>query len=59
LENGMEMNRIRVYNALGEIMLEDVNPTNILDVSSLNRGMYFYEVRLEDGEMLTSRFVKE
>ena len=53
---------IRVYNLLGRLMINEQNKlitnTHVVDVSSLQTGVYFIRISSENGTV-TKRFVKE
>lgn len=53
---------IRIYNLLGKLMINEPNKlianTLVLDVSSLQTGVYFVRINSENGTV-TKRFIKE
>ncbi len=55
--NGMEATEIRVYNALGQLVIKQAY-SNILQVAMLEAGVYLLEV-VSENESLTKRFVKQ
>jgi hypothetical protein len=61
LVNSEQLNRLRIVNAVGQVVYDDVNApkNNQLDVSGLENGMYFYEMTLTSGKRLTDRFIKQ
>ncbi|MPN43751.1 hypothetical protein SDC9_191311 [bioreactor metagenome] len=51
----VEINKIEVVNASGNIIIAIENPTTVLDLSNLNKGSYFVRFYTEKG--ITSRKV--
>jgi len=49
---------VRVLNVLGQIVSQQAFDTT-LNVSQLNSGVYFVEVKTADGQTLRKRFIKE
>lgn len=51
-------NFVRFYNNLGQLVLTITNPSNTIDVSSLQAGNYFINIVTDKG-VLNSKFIKE
>ncbi len=52
------INSIEVYNAQGMKILNNVNPTNQLDLTSLNAGVYFIKYTTSKNEIITKKITK-
>jgi hypothetical protein len=60
LVNSERLNRLSIYNAMGQLVYDQLAPKdNQLDVSDFEQGIYFYEMTLTNGRRLTDRFIKE
>ena len=55
---GFENTQTRVLNINGQELMLFENPTSKLDVSSLLAGIYFLEIKLENGQVATKKFLK-
>ncbi len=51
-----QVDKVEIYNALGQIVLSDVANNNV-NISSLNKGVYYMTVVVEN-EIVTTKFVK-
>ena len=60
LDNGM-INTVEVYNTFGQSLLTSIQKSvsTQLDVSTLNKGVYFVRISTTSGNVLVERFVKE
>ena len=54
---GRSLEKIRVFNTLGETIFAVVKPENSLDVSGLSEGLYFIEINSE-GKKSIQKFIK-
>jgi len=52
------LNRVEVYNSIGQRMMDLDHPDRVLDVSSLREGMYFLNVTDEEGMVHKAKFLK-
>ncbi len=43
-KNGININEIKIYNRLGQMVLQETRQTGVFDVSELRNGMYFVEL---------------
>ncbi len=50
--------RLRIFNLMGELQMDILNPKNEIDVSFLALGMYFIQLQTEKGSVV-NKFVKE
>lgn len=54
---GLKVIQMKIYNNLGQLMLE-ANNTNVLNVSSLSAGVYF--IKITDGiNFSTKKFIRK
>ena len=58
LAEGFENSHTRVLNINGQELLTVDNSTSKLDVSELLSGIYFLEIKLENGQIATKKFQK-
>lgn len=58
LNNNLETRLINIYNTLGQLVQENVNPNETIDVSALKSGPYFIKV-ISDKGSASSKFLKE
>ncbi|RYM33907.1 T9SS type A sorting domain-containing protein [Brumimicrobium glaciale] len=60
LDNGM-INKVEVYNTFGQSLLTSIQKSisTQLDLSTLNKGVYFVRISTTSGNVLVERFVKE
>jgi hypothetical protein len=54
----MIMTSISIYNALGQLVQVNTNPTETIDVSALKTGNYFIKI-ISDKGTVSSKFIKE
>ena len=54
----LQVENIQVYNTLGELLIEEVNPMNnsTIDLGQFNKGVYIINLRIEEG-IVTRRVV--
>lgn len=50
---------IEISNAVGALMIRKTRVNERIDVSDLDPGLYFVKVNLDDGLIVTHKFVKE
>lgn len=53
-----EVVSIEVYSLIGQLVQANTNK-NLIDVSSLAKGIYMTKIRFENGQVLTKKIVKE
>jgi uncharacterized repeat protein (TIGR01451 family) len=53
-----KINEVRIYNVLGQLVSNYVNPSNEIDVAGLKAGNYFINIVTDKGA-LNSKFIKE
>lgn len=58
IEKSMNILSINIYDALGQVVLSEINPQNNLNVSNLKSGNYFIKVITDKG-VSTAKFIKE
>lgn len=56
-KNGVKVNQVEIYNAIGQIVLKTSNYENI-DISILNDDIYFVKVNVNN-EYITSKLIKK
>lgn len=56
-KNGVKVNQVEIYNAIGQIVLKTSNYENI-DISILNVDIYFVKVNVNN-EYITSKLIKK
>ena len=54
-----EIAEVRIYNAVGQMYLYFSKNHESINVSHLQTGLYIIEIRSSDGEITTSKFIKE
>ena len=52
------VDEVQINNLIGDIILYSPNPTNAIDISHLNKGMYFITLKI-NGKQLIYKLVKE
>ena len=57
-ESMSEVTSIKVFDALGRLVLEQSNPSNQLDVSNLSSGLLFIQIETDDGS-LVKKLIKD
>jgi surface protein len=58
VESRNSINYIKVYDILGRLVLEQSNPSNQIDTSSLSSGLLLLQIETEDG-VVTKKVLKE
>ena len=56
------MKNIRITDVAGKLMFTDVNVRNSnyqVNISEYSKGIYFYQIELNDGSISTGKFVRE
>lgn len=48
-----------IINSIGQVIKEEQLNVNSIDVSSLKSGIYFIQIKAENGEVITRQFVKQ
>jgi len=49
----------QITNSLGQVLQQEKVKSNRIDVSSLQKGIYFIQLRDEKGELITRKFIKQ
>jgi len=57
-ESTFEVTSVKVFDALGRLVLEQSNPSNQLDVSNLSSGLLFIQIETDDGS-LVKKLIKD
>jgi hypothetical protein len=57
IETDIEIQNIRIYNQVGQ-MVSQLNNTKTVDVSSLEKGVYFIFIENKDGIFSRRKFLK-
>lgn len=61
--NGKKLSSIRIFNMLGNVVmnknLNDSQQNEILDIANLTSGIYYAEVKVNNVNYITKKFVKE
>ncbi|MEO1030582.1 MAG: T9SS type A sorting domain-containing protein [Bacteroidota bacterium] len=52
-----QIEHIEVYDALGKLMITDLQSTSLIDASTLSKGIYLVKVILQDTQTLSQRIV--
>lgn len=52
------VDEVQINNLIGNVILHSPNPTNVIDISHLNKGMYFITLKI-NGKQLIYKLVKE
>jgi len=58
IESNSAINNIQVYDVLGRLVLEQNNPSNQIDVYSLNSGLLFVKIETDKG-VLVKKVIRE
>jgi len=58
IETDYSINSIKIFNTLGRLVLEQINPSNQIDVSNLSTGLLFVKLETDKG-FITKKIVKE
>ncbi|MBT3588841.1 MAG: T9SS type A sorting domain-containing protein [Flavobacteriaceae bacterium] len=58
IEGLSKVTSIKVYDALGRLVLKQRNPSNQIDVSSLSAGLLFIKIETANGSMV-KKVIKE
>ena len=59
LENLNNYKHIIIYNSGGQSVYSSAVKDNKIDASDLNKGLYIINILTENGEYLSSRFIKK
>ena len=57
-KNNAEISSIRVFDITGKQVLQQVNPTNEINVQSLQQGMYLLQLKI-DNQLITKKLIKQ
>ena len=59
--SGKKIISLNIYNMIGNlVMVSDIYENNYkLNIDYLNEGIYFVEIKLDDGSLIKSRFIKK
>ena len=57
--NHLSITEIHISNPEGQILESIYHPTNKINVSNLQKGIYFIALKLEDHRTLTLKFIKD
>lgn len=57
IENNYKINTIIVYNYLGQLVYNESNPKEQVNLSNLKKGIYFLQIKLENGTFLKMKKV--
>ncbi len=58
IESESNIETIKVYNVLGKLVLEQSNPSNQIDISSLSNGLLFIQIETDEGSFV-KKIIKE
>ena len=59
LETTLDVNSIEVFNYLGQSVLKKNYTKSAIDVSSLEKGVYFMSIKTTSGEIFSEKFIKK
>jgi hypothetical protein len=59
INSDQKIEQIQVIDMLGKTALQLNNPSNQISVSDLSTGLYSVQIRLEDGNIITKKILKE
>ncbi len=52
-------NQYKIINFVGQLIIETNLNGNSIDVSTLQTGIYFLQLKNENGRLFTTKFIKE
>jgi hypothetical protein len=58
LKSSHEIKSLEVFDLSGKLIMKTINPKNSVDVSSIQKGMYFLKVSLDKG-VIVNKIIKE
>lgn len=58
IESDYNIELIKIYNAIGQLIILSENPQNTIDLSSFENGIYFIEIKTESGTK-TQKIIKQ
>ena len=53
-----DVNLVSVYNSLGQIVMSEKINDNVLNVSSLAKGVYFVKMQDENSNVIVKKLIK-
>lgn len=56
---GSEIQNFSIFNTLGTVVLKGINSNNTIDVSLLESGIYFINGKNSNGQLFSTKFIKE
>jgi Leucine-rich repeat (LRR) protein len=57
-ESASVVTTVKVYDSLGKLVLEQINPSNIIDIANLSNGLLFIQIETDEG-IITKKVIKE
>lgn len=59
INNPSEVRSIAIFNTLGKSIRDIVNPTETIDLSDLESGLYLFTLKMQDGSIFHTKAIKQ
>jgi len=59
IQSSKDIESVIVCNCLGDIIMAQSINSNVINVSNLNNGVYFLELKTKDGGLIRKKFIKD
>ena len=57
--NGFPIEKVRILDPIGKIILQKTNSFETINVENLNSGLYLLQITTENNQIITQKFLKQ
>ena len=59
IQSSEDIECFTIYNCLGSLIKAQVINSNVINVSNIENGVYFLELKTKDGRLIRKKFIKD